>query len=38
MDQLNRWIAGRKPLWESRLDRLGELLDEDEAAQKKRRR
>jgi len=38
MDQLNRWIEGRKALWESRLDRLGELLQEDEAAEKKRRR
>jgi hypothetical protein len=29
---------GRKALLESRLDRLGELLEEDEAAEKKRRR
>jgi DNA-binding transcriptional ArsR family regulator len=38
MDQLNRWIEDRRALWESRLDRLGELLEEDEAAEKKRRR
>jgi DNA-binding transcriptional ArsR family regulator len=38
MDQLNQWIEGRKALWESRLDRLGELLEEDEAAEKKGRR
>jgi DNA-binding transcriptional ArsR family regulator len=38
MDQLNQWIEGRKALWESRLDRLGELLEEDEAAEKRGRR
>ena len=38
MDQVTKWIEGRKALLESRLDRLGELLEEDEAAEKKRRR
>jgi len=38
MDQVMKWIAGRKALLESRLDRLGELLEEDEAAEKRRRR
>lgn len=38
MDQVTRWIEGRKALLESRLDRLGELLEEDEAAEKRRRR
>jgi DNA-binding transcriptional ArsR family regulator len=38
MDQVTKWIDGRKALLESRLDRLGELLEEDEAAEKKRRR
>jgi DNA-binding transcriptional ArsR family regulator len=38
MDQMNRWIEGRKAQWESRLDRLGELLEEDEAAEKRRGR
>ena len=27
---LERWIADRRSLWERRLDRLGEILDEDE--------
>jgi len=38
MDQVTKWIEGRKALLESRLDRLGELLEEDEAAEKRRRR
>ena len=38
MDQVTKWIEGRKALWESRLDRLGELLEEDEAAENRRRR
>jgi DNA-binding transcriptional ArsR family regulator len=38
MDQVTKWIEGRKALLESRLDRLGELLEEDEAAKQKRRR
>ena len=38
MDQVTKWIEGRKALLESRLDRLGELLAEDEAAEKRRRR
>jgi len=38
MDQVTKWIEGRKALLVSRLDRLGELLEEDEAAEKKRRR
>ena len=36
-----RWITDRKALWERRLDRLGDLLaeeDEDEAPTKKRRK
>lgn len=27
-----QWIAGRKRLWERRLDRLGELLSEDDGS------
>jgi DNA-binding transcriptional ArsR family regulator len=38
MDQVTKWIEGRRALWERRLDRLGELLEEDEAAEKERRR
>jgi DNA-binding transcriptional ArsR family regulator len=38
MDQVTKWIEGRKALFESRLDRLGELLAEYEAAEKRRRR
>jgi DNA-binding transcriptional ArsR family regulator len=38
MDQVTKWIEGRKALLENRLDRLGELLAVDEAAEKKRRR
>jgi DNA-binding transcriptional ArsR family regulator len=38
MDQMTKWIEGRKALWVSRLDRLGELLEEDEATERKRRR
>jgi len=38
MDQVTKWIERRKALLESRLDRLGELLEEDEAAEKRRRR
>src|ERR1700678_769654 len=37
MDQLTKWIEARKALLESGLDRLGEQLEEDEAAEKKRR-
>jgi len=28
LDVLQRWIAGRRPPWETKLDRLDELLDE----------
>jgi DNA-binding transcriptional ArsR family regulator len=35
MDQVTKWIEGRKALLESRL---GELLRKDEAAEKRRRR
>ena len=38
MDQVTKWIEGRKTLLESRLDRLGELLEEDETTEKRRRR
>ena len=38
MDQVTKWIERRKALLESRLDRLGELLEEDEATERKRRR
>ena len=38
MDQVMTWIEARKALLENRLDRLGELLEEDEAAEKRRRR
>jgi DNA-binding transcriptional ArsR family regulator len=27
---LEQWIRERRPLWEQRLDRLGDLLDEPE--------
>ena len=27
---LERWVLERKPRWEARLDRLGEILDEEE--------
>jgi DNA-binding transcriptional ArsR family regulator len=27
-DLASKWIAARRTLWESRLDRLGKLLDE----------
>jgi hypothetical protein len=37
-DQVTKWIEGRRALLESRLDRLGELLAEDEVAEKRRRR
>jgi hypothetical protein len=37
MDQVTKWIEGRKALLASRLDRLGELLEEDEAVEKRRR-
>ena len=37
MDQLTKWIEARKALLESDLDRLSEQLEEDEAAEKKRR-
>lgn len=30
LDVLQRWIADRKALWERRLDRLGELLENQE--------
>jgi hypothetical protein len=38
MDQVSTWIEGRKALLASRLDRLGDLLEEDEAIEKRRRR
>lgn len=38
MDQVTKWIEARKALLESRLDRLGEQLDDDKAAEKKKRR
>jgi DNA-binding transcriptional ArsR family regulator len=38
MDQVSTWIEGRKALLASRLDRLGDLLAEDEAVEKRRRR
>jgi DNA-binding transcriptional ArsR family regulator len=38
MDQVTKWIEARKALVESRLDRLGEPLEQDEAAEKMRRR
>ena len=37
MDHVTKWIEGRKALLASRLDRLGELLEEDEAVEKRRR-
>jgi hypothetical protein len=37
-NKMAKWIEGRKALLESRLDRLGELLEEDEAAEKKKSR
>jgi DNA-binding transcriptional ArsR family regulator len=37
MNQVTKWIEGRKALLASRLDRLGELLEEDEAIEKRRR-
>ena len=38
MDQVSTWIEGRKALLASRLDRLGDLLAEDEAVEKRRHR
>ena len=38
MDQVTKWIDGRKTLLESRLYRLGELLAQDEAEENRRRR
>ena len=38
MDHVTKWIEGHKALLESRLDRLGELLAESEAADKRSRR
>ena len=38
MEQVTKWIEGRKALLVSRLDRLGELLEADEAAETRRRR
>jgi len=37
MDQVANWIEGRRVLLASRLDRLGELLEEDEAVAQRRR-
>jgi DNA-binding transcriptional ArsR family regulator len=37
MGQVTTWIEARKALLESRLDRLGELLQEDEAPERRRR-
>jgi DNA-binding transcriptional ArsR family regulator len=30
LDAVEGWIAERRSLWENRLDRLGEMLKEDE--------
>lgn len=32
LDVVDRWIADRRALWDRRLDRLGALLDEEDAA------
>lgn len=31
LSTVERWVAARRTTWERRLDRLGELLDEDES-------
>lgn len=37
MDQVTKWIEGRRALMASRLNRLGELLEEDAAVAKRSR-
>jgi DNA-binding transcriptional ArsR family regulator len=32
------WLSGRRSLWESQLDRLGDLLAEDDLKSRKRKR
>ena len=38
LSSAERWIKDRRRLWESRLDRLGEILNEQGAAAKRARR
>ena len=36
LELAERWISDRRTLWERRLDRLGELLDEEDGAKEPR--
>ncbi|APR76681.1 Transcriptional regulator, ArsR family protein [Minicystis rosea] len=38
LDTVEQWIVARRSTWESRLDRLGEFLAEEEEAEQRRRR
>lgn len=38
LDAVERWIAARRSVWERRLDRLGDLLAEQDGAAKPRRK